>query len=425
MTTTVERIDTLRERIRTSDHISEADKGALITMSEEMEFLDARYSDRRHLKLLQHCTLLAGDSPNKYDPDELPDVNLVDCFEDEHAVKTVGRWIARNYDSEETKRDYRVAVRMFGEHATPGGDIPEPVKLLSADTPSNYKPRPDPGKMLRWEEHILPMVEAAPHLRDQAAITVAWDAGARPEEFLNLKVGDVSDHNRGMRISVDGKRGERSVMLITSVPYLQRWLSVHPGRDEPDAPLWCKLNSPDPISYRMGLKMIKKPAREAGIDHTDITYRRMRKSSASHVASQNVSQSNIENRYGWKRGSDVAARYIAVFDEANDREIARAYGADVEEDEPDPIAPLTCPRCQRNTPRNEPNCVWCGQSMDHKAVEQIEDEQRETRAQLLALAQDDPEFLDDIERLERFIEFTDSNPEVVREAREFVETTGN
>lgn len=423
MTEPIERIDALRERIRSSAHISEADKDALLTMSEEMEFLDARYSDRRHLKLLQHCTLLAGDSPNKYDPEDLPDVDLVDCFEDEKAVKTVGRWIKRNYSNEETKRDYRVAVRMLGEHAGPGDEIPAPIQLLSAGTPRNYKPMPDPAKMLWWDEHIQPMIQAARHLREQAAITVSWDAGPRPEEFLNLRVGDVSDHKHGLKISVDGKRGERSVLLIPSVPYLRRWLSVHPGRDDPSAPLWCKLDSPESISYRMKLKMIKKPAREAGVDHTDITFRRMRKSSASYLANQNVNQAHLEDHHGWTRGSDVASRYIAVFGDANDREIARAHGADVEEEEHDPIAPLTCPRCQRETPRDEPLCVWCGQATEHEAVAQIEADQRETRAQLLALAQDNPDFLDDIERLERFMEFADSNPEVMREARELVEAS--
>lgn len=425
MTDPTERIDLLRRRIRRSPHISDADKAALIAMSEEMEFLDTRYSDRRHIKLLQHCTLLAGDSPNKYDPDDLPDADLVDCFEDEDAVKTIGRWIKRNYDNEETKRDYRVAVRMFGEHAGPDDGIPEPIKLLPAGTPRNYNPMPDPSKMLWWDEHILPMVEAARNLRDKAAITVSWDAGPRPEGFLNLRVGDVSDHKHGLKISVDDKQGERSILLIPSVPYLRRWLSVHPGRNDPNAPLWCKLNSPEKISYKMGLKMIQQPARRAGITHTNVNYRRMRKSSASYLASQNVNQAHLEDHHGWTRGSDTAARYIAVFAEANDREIAKAHGVEVREEEHEVIAPLTCPRCQRETPREEDLCVWCGQAMEHQAVERVEEEQRETRAQLLALAQDNPDFLDDIERLEKFMQFTDSNPEVMREARGFVEATGN
>lgn len=424
MVSTTERIDRLRDRIRGSPHISDDDKEALIDFSKEMEFLDARYSDVRHIKLLQHCIILAGDS-QKYDPTELPDVDLISAVNDVDAVKEIGRWIKRHFESEETKRDYRVAVRMFGEHATPGESIPEPMQKLSAGTPRSYNPMPDPAKMLWWDDHILPMVNTASHLRDKAAITVAWDSGARSEEFCSLRIGDISDHKRGMKISVDGKRGERSVLLISSVPYLRQWLNVHPAPNDPSAPLWCKLDSPEDVSYRMKLKMLKKPARKAGIDHTEITFRRMRKSSASFLASQNVNQPYLEHRYGWKRGSDVAARYIAVFSEASDREIARAYGVDVEEDEPDPIGPSTCPRCQQETPRGEPVCVWCGQATEHEAVQQLEEEQREVRTELLQIVKDDPELLDDLERFERLMDFVDTNPEVMHEARSFVEATSD
>lgn len=420
MTTTIEQIDGLRDRIRESEHINADDKEALLAFSNEMEFLDTEYGDLRHIKLLQHCIVLAGDSPKKYDASELPGVQLVDTFDDEESVKVIGRWIKRQDFTVETKRDYRVALRMFGRHATPGHDIPEPLQLLSAGTPRNYNPMPDPAKMLWWDEHIMPMVENASHLRDKALITVAWDSGARSDEFCSLRVGDVSDHKYGLTLSVDGKTGERSFVLISSVPYLRQWLSVHPGRGDPTAPLWSKLDSPEDPSYRMKLKILKKAAKKAGVDHTDITFRRMRKSSASFLATENVNQFHIEKHHGWERGSDVVARYIAVFGEASDREIARAHGVDIQEEERDPLAPLTCPRCRQDTPRNEPSCVWCGQAMEHGVVEQFEENQRVARAELLRVAQDEPKLLDELTRFEQLVDFLDANPRVVRDARAFV-----
>lgn len=424
MTDGGDRIDALRDRVRTSNRIADADKDALIEFSDEMFFLDTEYTDGRHLKLLQHCTLLAGDS-QKYRPDELPDIRLIDTYDDGDAVKEIGRWIKRNYESEETKRDYRVAVRMFGKRTTPGDEIPEPIQKLSAGTPRSYNPTPDPAKMLWWEDHIMPMVDHARHLRDKAAITVAWDSGARSKEFRNLRVGDVSDSAYGPKISVDGKRGQRSILLIPSVPYLRQWLSVHPARDDPSAPLWCKLDSAEDVSYRMKLKMLKVPARKAGIKHTDITFRRMRSSSASYLASQNVNQAHLERHHGWERGSDVASRYIAVFSEANDREIARAHGVDVQEVEHTPLAPLSCPRCERETPREEPLCVWCGQAMDHDAMEEVEAEEREARAEILRLVREDPQLLDEFERVERLVEFVDANPSIMRDAHAFVDATSD
>lgn len=417
-----ERIDALRKRIQNSERICEADKEALIRFSEELEFLDTRYTDERHIKLLQHCILLAGDS-QKYDPEELPDTRLVDAFSNETAVKEIARWIKRNFDNEETKRDYRVAVRMFGLRASDGQEIPEPIQRLSAGTPRSYDPSPDPSKMLWWEEHIKLMIDEAHHFRDKAAIAVAWDSGARSEEFCNLRVGDISDDKHGMKISVDGKTGQRSILIGPSIPFLQQWLSVHPASDDPTAPLWCKLHSAEDVSYRMKLKMLKKPARRAGIDHTDITFRRMRKSSASYLASQNVNQAHIENHHGWKRGSSIASRYIVVFGQASDREIARAHGADVQEEEHQSIAPVKCPRCHKETPPDDSLCVWCGQAIEPGAAEELEVEQREARTELLRLAREDPTLLDDIERLESVMDFVDSNPNVMRDARKFVATT--
>lgn len=417
-------IDRLRERIQSSSEICEADKDALLKFSDELEFLDVHYTDDRHVKLLQHCTLLAGDS-EKYEPEELPDVAVSSSFDREESVKNLGRWIQRNQNNEETKRDYRVALRMFGKRVTDGDDIPEPLQLLSSGTPRSYDPTPDPAKMLWWEDHIKPMIDNAHHLRDKAAIAVAWDSGARSGEFRGLRIGDVSDHKHGLKISVDGKTGERSILLIPSVTYLRQWLNVHPASDDPTAPLWCKLNSPEDPSYRMKLKMLKKPARRAGVDHTNISFRRMRKSSASYLASQNVNQTHLEEHHGWKRGSDIASRYITVFSEANDREIARAHGADVQEEEHEPIAPVTCPRCRSETPRDEPLCVWCGQAMEQGAVEELESEKREARTELLRIAREDPSLLEDLNQLEQVMEFVDSNPGVLREAKEFVEATAD
>ncbi|WP_049986559.1 site-specific integrase [Halobellus rufus] len=419
-----DQIERLRERVRNSPTICDADKETLLTFSDELEFLDVEYTDVRHIKLLQHCILLAGDS-EKYTTEELPDVALTSTFGSKDAVKDLGRWIRRNYDNEETKRDYRIALRMLGKRVTEGDDIPEPLQLLSAGTPRSYDPTPDPAKMLWWEDHIEPMIKNAHHLRDKAAIAVAWDSGARSEEFCGLRVGDVSDHEHGMKISVDGKTGERSFLLTTATSYLLQWLNVHPASNDPTAPLWCKLNAPEDTSYRMKLKMLKKPARRAGIEHTDITFRRMRKSSASYLASQNVNQAHLEDHHGWKRGSNIASRYIAVFGEANDREIARAHGVDVQTEEHEPLAPVTCTRCRNETPRNESFCVWCGQAMEHGAVEELEAEKREARIELLRIAREDPTLLDEIDRLEQVVGFVDSNPSILREARDFVDASAD
>lgn len=375
------KIEALHTRIETSDVLSPEDKDALHHLSSELGVHN--YSVDRWVKLLQHCTMMAGDS-EKYAPDELPDPDLVDIIgesqqERDNAKKYVS-WINATYDNEESKRDLRVALRMFGGHITQGDpedEKPSSVEWISADLPTDYDPKPDPTKMW-WKDHILPVLNNAKYARNKAAVAVSWDAGPRSGEFRGLTVGDISDHKYGKEITVDGRKGQRTVILISSVPYLKRWLEVHPRSDDPDAPLWSDLDSGREVSYKMKLKMLRAPV-ERAVDNGDlrkpskIDFTRMRKSSASYLARKNVSQKYLENHHGWVENSDEARRYINVFNDDTAREIARAHGVDVSEDEIEDIGPVECPRCQRKTPRDEVQCMWCGQALSPKGVEKIEE----------------------------------------------------
>lgn len=398
----LDEIQTVVESIEGSSRIAPDDREALLEYNRELRKRRSEIGDRRRLKNLMHLRLMAGHS-SKYSEDELPNARLVDALEDQAAADTFRDWIHTTYTNEETNRDYRSALRSFGNHLTEGDDPPAPIDDISGSTSRNYNPMPDPAKMYRWEEHIQPMLDAARYTRERAAIATSWDTGARPEEFTELRVGDVADHKYGMTISVDGKKGQRSVVLITAVPHLKQWLADHPAGDDPTAPLWCQLDSPNSISYKMKLKLLKKPARDADMTPpSSTTFRRFRKSSASYLASQGVNQAHLEDHHGWRRGSDVAARYIAVFGDANDRAIAAAHGVEVQEDEPEPIGPIPCPRCEEMTPRERGFCINCGQTLDRKLKEQL-DVVRE-RLDDQAIHADDPEEREDAIRARRTLD---------------------
>jgi hypothetical protein len=265
------------------------------------------------------------------------------------------------------------------------------------------------------------MVEETRNSRDAAIIATAWNLGARPFEFQDIQIGDIADSNHGYQVTVEGKRGQRSPTLILAVPHLQRWLDDHPDRDNRTAPLWSKLTEPEPIGPRMFRKVLDTAAERAGITRP-VTLSNFRKSCASYLASQNVNQVNIENHMGWTRGSQVAARYIAVFSGDGERQIAKAYGADVEEAEPDPIAPIECYRCHRETPRDRDRCMWCGQLLDPAAMEEVCRDESDVRSAILQLVREEPGVIEDIERSERLMELLDDRPELEEEIVELAET---
>ena len=407
-------IDRLRSQIENTDALADEDREALMAFSERLSLLRSEYDPQRHEKLLRHCTIMAGLS-QRYPVEELPDGRLVDVLDDPDARDRLLSWVNDRYESPDTNRDYRVALRMFGRHVTDGDEVPGTLEEVPTTTKRNGPPTPDPGEMLDWHDDVKPMIEETHNNRDGALIAVAWDSGARAFELLEATVGDVSDHPNGLRLRVSGKTGERSITLMPSVPFLNKWLADHPARHDSDAPLWSKLSTPEAPSYQQHRKIPIEAAERAGVTKP-VTFRAFRKSSAAYLASQGMNQAHIEEHHGWTHGSSVAGRYIRVFSEDADRQLAAVHGAEIEEDPSEPIAPVECPRCGKENPRDEPACVFCGQALEPGAAERVEENQREVRQAVLEFASDHPGLVDDVDDLEQLMRLFDGDADLAADA---------
>lgn len=414
-------IERLRLRIEESEQyvqdeddaspISDADKQALLDFSDELYLMPEEYGEHRHNKLLRHCVILAEQVGG-----------LNDALENQNAAENLVRWINKEYDNVETGRDYKVALRTFGKRSVDAkhDDIPETLEWIKTSYPRNYDFKPKKKDMLRWEDDVLPMIDSCYNARDECLLALAFDGGPRGGEIKSLTVGDISDHKYGYNMHVEGKKGGRDVTLILSEPYIARWLAKHPGRDDPDAPLWSKLNKSEGMSNTMFMKIFKSAAERAGVSKP-VTPTNFRKSSASHHASEGMSQASLEKRYGWVRGSKAAARYIRVFSDSSDRELAKIHGLDVEEDEPEPTAPVVCDRCGEKTPRHEPTCVWCGKALSVEAVDRLDEKAEEVRRQALRFAAQNPDLPDQIEDAQDMMQMMEAHPELKEDIHRFMD----
>lgn len=347
-----------------TETISEADAEALIQFSDQLFLLSSKYSTHRHTKLLRHLTLLAERVGG-----------VSDALEDRDPAETLVEYIHREFENEETNKDYRIALRVFGKHVAPtdDGETPPSLEWIPSSTSSTYDPAPDPSKMLKWETEVQAMIESASSSQQAAAIALQFDAGLRGGEFKDLTTDQFNDHRLGYQVTVQGKQGQRTVTLIPSGPYVEKWVfEDHPG--EKGDPLWCKSNdSSTRVSDRTIYNWFERAADRGDVDKP-VTLTNFRKSSASFMASRGMSQAHLEQRYGWVRGSKVASRYVTIFGEDSERETAKVWGMELEkEDEPDPMDPLVCPRCEKDTPRERDLCVWCGQALEPGAA-QLADE---------------------------------------------------
>ncbi len=405
-------IDNLHGRIQTSEVISDEDASLLIDFSEQLELLRTEYSDFRRRDLLARCTRIAENAGS-----------LSEAIENKAAAEDIVRWIHRNYENEWTNADYREALRLISGHMTDGGleEKPDATVWIPTGTSNDHDPRPDPGDMLEWDTDVKPMIDKCRNLRDKALIAVAFDSGGRSGELQDPLVGDVSDHEHGLQIHLNGRMGQRSVTLIPSVPYLNRWLSEHPASDDESAPLWSKLSKPEGISYRLFNNIFKDAADRAGVTKPVIPTN-FRKSNATFLAKQGMNQAYIEDRQGRKRGSEATAYYIAKFGGEADDRYAEIHGLEVETEEADSHAPLECPRCDKQTPADEAFCVWCNQAMDPQAVQEIEEKETEQRQNLLTLAKENPELLEQLEQMEPLMKALGDDPELIDVATQFAES---
>jgi integrase len=364
-------IDRLVERAEAAEDMTEADAAVILGAHDEIELLGRQeFSVASHETILMHAVKFAVEVGGLHDAIR---------EEDREATESLVRWINREYDNPETNKRKRTALRRLAALASDGEEIPDSVAWVPSTYPSTYDPAPEPGEMYHWDEHIEPMLDTARNSRDRAWVATAWDLGARMSELYELQHNDVTDSDHGLQVTIrNGKTGTRTPTLITAVPYLRRWLDDHPGRG--DDYLWTRLNRPERVSQNRLRDILKELAEEADITPPSTpTPTRMRKSSASFLASQGVPQPHLEQHHGWARGSDEAARYIAVFGDAAEREIAAAHGVEIDPEETEEIAPTECVRCGRDTPRDRETCMWCGQALSPEAA--ADAEARERRAQ--------------------------------------------
>lgn len=389
-------VDALRKRLNgTSDQDCqvpfEADRTHLLRMSDNIRLVPSEIGEHRHLKLLRHTRRMATLSPwptvedfEENDEAELAGVETdedVEVLLDEHGIlglamdyragaEAIVRWINDEYQNEHTNQDYRTALRSFGRYRRKRSDPPEALDWIPTGTSNNFNPTPSERDILTWDE-VSEMIDVAHNPRDKALFAVQFEAGCRSGELFDLRVGDIFDSDHTVGLHVNGKRGERSVHLIMSVPYLQEWLREHPGRD--DDHLWSKLNAAARPAYPTWNGYFKSAAERAGVTKA-VTPTAFRKANTRYLVRLGLSQPRIEDRQGRERGSDHTARYMARFgDESTENRYATLHGKDVESDEPDEIGPVTCPRCQRETPRNEDQCIFCGFALSHEATEDAVD----------------------------------------------------
>jgi site-specific recombinase XerD len=236
------------------------------------------------------------------------------------------------------------------------------------------------GRKLRIQPHevldkndIATLIKHCTNVRDEAMVATLYESGARLAEFAGMKVHDLVDVKHGKQLSVRGKTGERRILLVESVPYINKWLQSHPTRDEPDAPLWTTLGQPygkladghiQHIFEALGKKArIGKPTNCHNFRHSRATF-----------LARFMTDGQLKVYFGWTGSSLMVGTYTHLNGRDTDSAIQKSSGIEDEEEviQKSPLLEKTCERCHSKNVGTNEFCGLCGKPFNENRVEVLE-----------------------------------------------------
>ena len=152
-------------------------------------------------------------------------------------------------------------------------------------------------------EEVARLIAAAPNLKYQTALSIAYGTGLRVSEVIALKVSDIDSQRMTLRVE-QGKGGKDRYAMLSPV-LLERlrswWRVAHAqGKMLPNGGLFPGLDPMDPLSTRQLNRAIHAAAEAAQIDKR-ISMHTLRHSFATHLLEQKVDIRVIQVLLGHKK----------------------------------------------------------------------------------------------------------------------------
>jgi hypothetical protein len=251
------------------------------------------------------------------------------------------------------------------------------------------------------EEHVLKAVEKTISVRDKALLWVLHETGARVGELLNMRIQDVERNGRGAKVLLDGKTGPRKVMVVKSVPYLFRWLEMHPLGYDKTMFIWLADRSTQVLGRTGVCQIIKRAFNRVGLGHLKLNPHYFRHSRATIMA-PHLTEAMMCKYFGWRIGSKMPGVYVHVTQEDVDNALCEMYGFEKPKGIIQENLPKNCPVCKGINGCDASFCSNCGSSFSvaegMSADERYEQEMGKTM-KLLEKVMENPIMM------ERFVEW--------------------
>lgn len=353
------RVETTVNSIQASDEIHADNKVLIHDFKRDLKL--EGLSDGWLQKLTSHLKVIA---------EHLGDTRFGDMNEDD--VKDLVEWAQGRDVSDSTVNAYKQVIKRFWQwlYDMPKGEHPEMVAFINT-TEKNGGNGKLPKDLLTRED-VEALKDACRNTRDRAFIAMLYETGARIGELIDLTVGDIEDHKHGRKVVIDGKTGQRRLPLLEATPAINKWLNDHP-EPEKDAPLWCKLRSPEQLSYHyIRQKLLVRAKERAEIDKP-VNPHHFRHSRATHLANE-FKEAQLCEWFGWVQGSDVPAKYVHLSGRDIDNAYSELHGITTHDEEESGQTIQECWRCQEINEVGDRFCSRCGAALDEEAAQSFKEQ---------------------------------------------------
>ncbi len=227
------------------------------------------------------------------------------------------------------------------------GKCPEAVSHLSTCRERNKLQKND----LLTREEVKKMITVCKKLRDKTLISMLYDTGGRISELLTAKVGSVTfPKDTGLHyaeIKLDGKTGQRTVVIIESYPYLMNYLNEHPYHDDLNSPLFLNASNKgfgDRLLYQGAFSVIKTAGKRAGIGGwgweylpsgkrkwkhlwgKNISPHLFRHSRATELAGKSWCEPELRQQFGWRSESKMPSTYVHLASDTVKKKMLLEHG---------------------------------------------------------------------------------------------------
>ena len=272
-----------------------------------------------------------------------------------------------------TKSDYKILLKQLWkmQNGLEQTERPKETEWIKTGVSSSEKKLP---KNLITQSEAQKMVATSKSARDKSLVMLLFECGLRVGEVATLKKSSLQFIEKGVRLNVKGKTGERRILAVDTAPYLANWLNQHPTKGEDYVFVgehWIK----NPKQGRKHVKVycmiteagiakiLRQVAEAAGL--TKHIYPHLFRHSCATRLAKYLSEQELKSYFGWTPNSHMASVYVHLSGEDVDDALLRMHGmTKPKEAEENKLAPRICKRCAKQNSSDASLCQYCGLPFD-------------------------------------------------------------